>query len=363
MPRVFNFSPGPACLPTAVLQRAADEMLDWHGSGMSIMEMSHRSSVFMDLIQKIEQDLRDLMQIPPEYAVLFLAGGASSHFAALAMNLCQDPRSADYVDTGVWSKKAIAEAKRFCQVNVVAQEICDATTYIPAQSQWQMNSDAAYLHYTPNETITGLAFPFVPESGNVPLVADMTSMILSESIPVNKFGMIYAGTQKNLGSTGLSVVVIRKNLLVETPQRVPSLMSYQLLANNNCLLNTPPTYSWYLTGLYLEWMKAEGGLPAFQHLNQQKSTALYEVIDAYPDFYRNKIRPDCRSAMNVTFDLPTKAVEQKFLLAAEQRSLVNLRGHRLVGGIRASIYNAMPLEGVLALVDFMQDFCAKEGGK
>jgi len=360
MSRAFNFCAGPATLPEAVLKQARDEMLDWRGTGMSVMEMSHRSDEFVAIADAAEKDLRELAGISDDYAVLFMQGGASSQFSTIPLNLLGDKQSADYVNTGIWSKKAIAEAKRYGNVNVVASSEDSGFTTIPDQSSWNTSADAAYLHYTPNETIGGLEYDFIPDSGSVPLVADMSSTMLSRPVDINKFGLIYAGAQKNIGPSGLVVVIIRKDLLGKARKETPTMMNYQVIADNDSMYNTPATYSWYLSGLVFKWLKEQGGVKAMGEINARKARKLYDFIDTN-DFYANPIEPRFRSWMNVPFTLADDALNGEFLKGAEARQLLNLQGHRSVGGMRASIYNAMPEAGVDALIDYMSEF-AKERG-
>ncbi len=362
MRKVFNFSAGPAMLPEEVLLQAQSEMLDWNDTGMSIMELGHRGPEFQGVAKQAEVDLRELMSIPKHYHVFFLAGGASTQFAMVPLNLFGEKTIADYVDTGVWSKKAIAEASRYGTVNIAAQTTHrDHLAYIPLQHEWKLTKDAAYIHYTPNETIDGLEFQWVPQTGNVPLVADMTSMILSRPVNVNDFGIIYAGAQKNVGQAGLTVVIVREDLIKKPLPHTPTLYSYKLHAEHHSFYNTPPTYSWYIAGLVLAWMKRKGGVQAFYELNLRKANKLYSIIDKYKDFYLCKIHPDCRSLMNVMFYLQNESLTPLFLDEAAKIGLVNLRGHRVSGGVRASIYNAMPEEGVNLLADFMVDFVKRHG--
>ena len=355
MPEIYNFSAGPAVLPAAVLEQARDELLDWHGSGMSVMEMSHRSKEYLSIAEQAEADLRELLSIPANYRVLFLQGGATSQFSMVPMNLLRGKQQADYVNTGAWSKKAIAEARRYCDVSVVASSEDGNFTSIPAFDSWQRNTDAAYLHYTPNETIGGVEFHWVPESGDVPLVVDMSSTILSRPLDVSHFGVIYAGAQKNIGPAGLTVVIVREDLLGETLAGTPSMFDYRLHADNGSMLNTPPTFGWYLAGLVFKWLKQKGGLAAMATINQRKSERLYDAI-AQSDFYTSPVDADCRSWMNVPFTLADAALDGEFLSLSTSARLLNLKGHRSVGGMRASIYNAMPEAGVAALVDFMVEF-------
>jgi phosphoserine aminotransferase len=348
-------------LPEEVLKQAQAEMLDWNGTGMSVMEVGHRGPEFKIIAEKSEADLRELMEIPKNYHVLFLTGGATAQFAMVPLNLLGKKKTADYIDTGIWSKKAIAEAKRYGEVNVAAETQKGQLLSIPAEASWKLNSDAAYLHYTPNETIEGIEFHWVPQAGQVPLVADMSSMILSKPIDVSAYGVIYAGAQKNLGQAGITAVIIRDDLVQEPLPGTPTLYSYKVQAENQSFYNTPPTYSWYITGLVLEWMKRQGGIKHFAALTQRKAKKLYDVIDTYRDFYINPIQPDCRSNMNVVFNLKDPNLMQPFLDAATAAGLAKLKGHRTVGGLRASIYNAMPEEGVDALVDYMKDFAKRYG--
>jgi phosphoserine aminotransferase len=360
MSRVFNFSAGPAMLPTEVLEKAQQEITDWHGTGMSIMEMSHRGKEFMSVAQKAEADLRELMSISDDYAVLFLQGGATSQFAMVPMNLLRGNKTADYVNTGAWSKKAIAEAKKYCDVNLVASSENENFTTVPAFDSWHLNKDAAYLHYTPNETIGGVEFDYIPDCGDVPLVADMSSTILSRPVDVSKFGVIYAGAQKNIGPAGLTLVIVRKDLIGQVVDGTPSTFDYQKHAENDSMLNTPPTYAWYLAGLVFEWLKEKGGLTAMAEINKRKADKLYSAIDE-SDFYANPVDKPYRSWMNVPFTLADAALDKLFLEQATQKGLTTLKGHRSVGGMRASIYNAMPEEGVDALVAFMADFEKRNG--
>ncbi|MDY6979125.1 MAG: 3-phosphoserine/phosphohydroxythreonine transaminase [Pseudomonadota bacterium] len=360
MSRVFNFSAGPAMLPQEVLERAREEMLDWHGTGMSVMEMSHRGKEFMSIAEKATADLRELMAIPENYEILFLQGGASSQFAMVPMNLLRGKNKADYVNTGAWSKKAIAEAKKFCDVNLAASSEADGFSSAPEQSELQLSGDAAYVHYTPNETIGGVEFNYIPETGDVPLVADMSSTILSRPIDVSKYGVIYAGAQKNIGPAGLTVVIVRKDLIGETLDKTPAMFDYQVHAENDSMANTPPTYGWYLAGLVFEWLKEKGGLAGMAEINKRKSDKLYNAIDN-SDFYANPVKPDCRSWMNVPFTLANPDLDKTFLEEAAKQGLTTLKGHRSVGGMRASIYNAMPEAGVDTLVEFMADFEKRNG--
>lgn len=355
MSRVYNFSAGPAALPAEVLERASKELLDWNGTGMSVMEMSHRGKDYMSIAGKAEADLRQLMAIPDNYKVLFLQGGASSQFAMVPINLLGGKNSADYILTGQWSKKAIAEAKRYCEVNVVADTSASNFTTVPAQDSLKFNADAAYVHYTPNETIVGVEFPYVPDTGDVPLVADMSSTILSRPIDVSKYGLIYAGAQKNIGPAGLTIVIVRDDLIGQAKETMPAMFDYKIHVDNDSMYNTPPTYSWYLAGLVFEWLKDQGGLQGMAEINQRKAEKLYAAIDA-SDFYTSPVEKNCRSWMNVPFILASTELDSVFLEEAAKNSLVTLKGHRSVGGMRASIYNAMPEAGIDALVTFMAEF-------
>lgn len=360
MSRIFNFSAGPAALPEAVLAQARDEMLDWQGSGMSIMEMSHRGKEFMSVAAAAEADLRELMAIPDNYKVLFLQGGASAQFSAIPMNLLRGKQSADYINTGAWSKKAIAAAKSYCDVNVAASSEASKFTTIPAQNSWQLNADAAYLHYTPNETIGGVEYHWIPEAGDVPLVADMSSTILSRPIDVSRFGLIYAGAQKNIGPAGLTLVIVREDLLGDADPMLPGVLDYKIQADADSMINTPPTFGWYLAGLVFKWLKAQGGLQVMAQTNERKAGKLYAAID-HSDFYASPVDPACRSWMNVPFTLADPELDTVFLAEAKAAGLATLKGHRSVGGMRASIYNAMPEEGVDQLITMMQGFEKKHG--
>ena len=356
MRRVFNFSAGPAMLPQEVLEKAQAEMLDWHDAGMSVMEMSHRGKEYMSIAAQAEADLRDVMAIPDNYKVLFLQGGASSQFAMVPLNLLRGKNTADYYRTGSWSKKAIAEAKRYCDVNVVADtEIDGKFTTVPEEGSVTFNPDAAFVHYTPNETIEGVEFPYVPDTGDVPLVADMSSTILSRAIDVSKFAVIYAGAQKNIGLAGLTIVIVREDLIGDAKEGTPAMFDYAIHAKNDSMYNTPATYGWYFAGLVFSWLKEKGGLPGMAEINQRKAGKLYAAIDA-SSFYANPVAVNCRSWMNVPFTLPNADLDAAFLEGAKAAYLVTLKGHRSVGGMRASIYNAMPEAGVDALIAFMADF-------
>ena len=358
--RAYNFCAGPAALPEAVLQQAQAELLDYQGKGLSVMEMSHRSADYVAIAEQAEQDLRDLMNIPSNYKVLFLQGGASQQFAMIPLNLLRGKTSADYVNTGMWSDKAIKEAKKFCQVNVVASDEANNFRAVPAFESWQVNPQAAYLHYTPNETIHGVQFDFVPQT-NVPLVADYSSIILAEPIDVSKFGLIYAGAQKNIGPAGLVVVIVREDLLGDVVKGTPTMLDYKIHADNASMYNTPSTYAWYLSGLVFKWLKAQGGLSNMAQINHRKAAKLYAAIDNSGGFYSNPVAIANRSMMNVPFALTDASLDKSFLKEAEANHLLNLAGHRSVGGMRASIYNAVPEEGVDALISFMADFAKRHG--
>ena len=365
MTRLYNFCAGPAAIPTDVLLQAQADLLNWQQKGLSVMEMSHRSPEFVSIAKKAEQDLRDLMVIPDNYKVLFMQGGASSQFTMVPMNLLQGKTSADYINTGQWSKKAIAEAQRFCDVNVVASTEANGFTSAPSQQELTLNPEAAYVHYTPNETIGGVQFDYIPETNGVPLVADYSSSILSEEIDVSKFGMIYAGAQKNIGPAGLCIVIIRDDLLGagvlgNVLEGTPTMFSYKVMADNDSMYNTPPSYAWYLAGLVFAWLKEQGGVKAIAEINQRKAKKLYDFIDGSP-FYSSPVFVNNRSLMNVPFTLANSDLDKAFLAASEKAGLLNLAGHRSVGGMRASIYNAIEEKAVDALIAFMAEF-AKENG-
>lgn len=359
MARAFNFCAGPAALPEAVLKIAQEEMLDYQSRGLSVMEMSHRSAEIVAIAESAEQDLRDLMAIPENYKVLFLQGGASSQFSAVPLNLLGDKTVADYVNTGQWSKKAIKEAKKFCDVNVVATDEDNNFTAVPAFDSWNLSNDAAYLHYTPNETIGGVEFDFIPEV-NAPIVADMSSTILSRPLDVSKFGVIYAGAQKNIGPAGITVVIVREDLLGNASAATPTMLDYKTAAENDSMYNTPPTYAWYLAGLVFKWLKEQGGVEKMGEINKAKADKLYGYIDN-SDFYANPVALNNRSWMNVPFTLADAALDKEFLKQSEEAGLLNLKGHRSVGGMRASIYNAVPMEAIDALIGFMAEFEKSRG--
>ena len=359
MSRVFNFSAGPAALPAEVLEQLRTEMLDWHGQGMSVMEMSHRGKAFISIAQQAEADLRELLAVPANYRVLFLQGGATAQFAAVPFNLTTPDSVANYVNTGAWSKKAIGEAKRYCKVNVAADAGGNYST-VPARADWKLTPGAAYVHYTPNETIGGVEFHTVPDVGDVPLVADMSSTILSRPIDVSRFGVIYAGAQKNIGPAGLVVVIVREDLLGRARADTPTVFDWKAMAADGSMLNTPATYSWYVAGAVFQWIKRQGGLAAMERHNRAKAEKLYAAIDG-SGFYRNPVAKDARSWMNVPFVLPNADLDKPFLEGAKAAGLVALEGHRSVGGMRASIYNAMPMAGVDALVEYMKEFQRPRG--
>ncbi len=355
MDRVFNFSAGPAALPLEVLQQAQAEMVNWHGCGMSVMEMSHRGKEYMAIQAEAEADLRELMGIPANYKVLFLQGGASLQFAMVPMNLLRGKASADYLNTGEWSKKAIKEAKKYGAVNVIASSEDKNFSYAPAFSQWKLDPNAAYVHITQNETIGGVEIFETPDTGNVPLVSDMSSTILSRPFDVSKFGLIYAGAQKNIGPAGLTIVIVREDLIGQTVAGTPTMMDYQIQAENDSMYNTPPTYAIYIAGLVFKMLKAKGGIAAMEKTNRAKAKILYDVLDA-SSFFASPVAKENRSLMNIPFTLKNADLDEEFIKGAKARGMIQLKGHRSVGGMRASIYNAMPVEGVQALADFMREF-------
>jgi len=355
MERIYNFSAGPAVLPREVLEQARDELVNWQGCGMSVMEMSHRGKEYMGIQAQAEADLRELMGIPANYKVLFLQGGASSQFAMVPMNLLRGKASADYLNTGEWSKKAIKEAKKYGAVNVVASSEDKNFSYAPTQDAWKLDPSAAYVHYTPNETIGGVEIFWTPQTGDVPLVADMSSTILSRPMDVSSYGLIYAGAQKNIGPAGVTLVIVRDDLIGQTVAGTPTMFDYKTHADNESMYNTPPTYGIYIAGLVFKLLKAKGGLAAMEKTNRQKAALLYDYMDS-TGFYNSPVARENRSLMNIPFTLKDAALDEEFLKGAKGRGLVQLKGHRSVGGMRASIYNAMPVEGVQALVDYMKDF-------
>jgi len=360
MARAINFSAGPAALPEEVLKTAAEEMLDWHGSGMGVMEMSHRGKEFISIHAEAEADLRELMAIPKNYKVLFLQGGAIAENAIIPMNMLRGKSSADYINTGEWSKKSIKEAKKYCTVNVAASSEDRNFSYIPRRETWKLNPDAAYVHVCTNETIGGLEYHWVPDTGNVPLVADMSSHILSRPVDVSRYGLIYAGAQKNVGPAGLTLVIVRDDLIGKALPATPSAFDYQQQAENDSMLNTPPTYAIYIAGLVFKHLKKRGGLAAVEKDNIAKAKLLYDCLDA-SSFYVSPVDKADRSRMNVPFKLKDEALDGAFLKGTEALGMVQLKGHRSVGGMRASIYNSMPIAGVQKLVEYMKDFEKKNG--
>ncbi len=361
MSRIWNFSAGPAALPEEVLSQAQAELLDWHGAGCGVMEMSHRGKEFMSILAQAEEDLRELMGIPQQYKVLFLQGGATQQFAQIPMNLLAG-RSADYIVTGSWSKKAVKEAQRVGNVRVAATTEASNFTRLPTAEEIKLDPFAAYLHVCTNETIHGIEIPAerIADVG-VPLVADMSSHILSRPVPVEKFGLIYAGAQKNIGPSGLTLVIIHQDLLGMAPLTIPTVMDYAVMAENDSMLNTPPTFGIYMAGLVFQWLKRQGGLSAIEAMNVEKANLLYDCIDNSGGFYSNPVDPDCRSRMNVPFVLANPELDAAFLAESKAAGLVSLKGHKSVGGMRASIYNAVPLAAVQALVEFMNDFAQRKG--
>jgi len=355
MSRVYNFSAGPAVLPEEVLKQAGEEILNWHSSGMSVMEMSHRGKEFKEIAAQAESDLRQLMKVPENYVILFLQGGATGQFAAVPMNLLREKKKADYVLTGNWSKKAISEAKKYCDVNIVASNEDANLTYVPSFNKWDLSNDAAYIHYTSNETIGGVEFSWVPETGDVPLVCDMSSNILSRPIDISKFGVIYAGAQKNIGQAGLTIAIVRDDLAGDALPYTPAILNYKLQADAKSMYNTPPTYAIYIAGLTFQWIKKQGGIEAIEKKNIRKAEMLYSLIDA-SDLYHSPVANDSRSRMNVPFTVKKAGLDEQFLVEAKNNGLVQLKGHRSVGGMRASIYNAMPEKGVAKLCEFMKNF-------
>jgi len=359
--RVYNFSAGPAVLPKEVLQQAASEMLDWHGSGMSVMEMSHRGPEFISIYEQAEADLRELLAVPANYRILFMQGGGLGQNAIVPLNLAgrkAQPATIDFVHTGSWSGKSIKEAKRYANVNVAASGEAGGFTGVPAQDSWRLSDDAAYLHICTNETIDGVEFNFVPEAGDTPIVADMSSHILSRAVDVSKYGVIFAGAQKNIGPAGLTLVIVREDLLDSALPICPGVFNWRAVADADSMLNTPPTYAIYIAGLVFAHLKKLGGIAAMERINIDKARLLYAALDA-DDFYRNRVAPSARSRMNVPFYLRDESLNDKFLAGAKARGLLQLKGHKSVGGMRASIYNAMPIEGVQALVDYLNEFAGR----
>jgi len=364
---VYNFSAGPAVLPKEVLQQAADEMLDWHGSGMSVMEMSHRGKEFISIYEAAERDLRELLAVPDNYRILFMQGGALAENAIVPMNLVgmkSQPATVDFIDTGSWSAKSIKEAKKYANVNVAASSASNRYSAIPARDSWQLTKDAAYVHICSNETIDGIEFHYVPDvaaaTGGAPLVADMSSHILSRAIDVSKYGVIYGGAQKNIGPAGLTIVIVRDDLIGHALPVCPSAFDWKLVAENNSMYNTPPTYGIYIAGLVFQWLKRNGGVAAMELANIAKADLLYDYLDA-SGLFENRIAKECRSRMNVPFFLRDESLNDAFLAGAKDRGLLQLKGHKSVGGMRASIYNAMPIEGVRALVEYLKEFEKKYG--
>ncbi|MFC0250772.1 3-phosphoserine/phosphohydroxythreonine transaminase [Massilia consociata] len=360
--QIFNFSAGPAVLPREVLQQAAAEMLDWHGSGMSVMEMSHRGPEFISIYQQAESDLRELLAVPPNYRILFMQGGGLAQNAIIPLNLvgcCPQPATIDFIHTGSWSGKSIKEAKRYANVNVAASSEANGFNGVPPQESWRLTSHAAYLHICTNETIDGVEYDFVPDIGpRTPIVADMSSHILSRAIDVSKYGVIFAGAQKNIGPAGLTLVIVREDLLEDALPICPSAFHWKTVAEHDSMFNTPPTYAIYIAGLVFAHLKKQGGVAAMEQRNIEKARLLYEALDA-DDFYQNRVAPAYRSRMNVPFFLRDESLNDKFLAGAKARGLLQLKGHKSVGGMRASIYNAMPLEGVQALVDYLNEFAGR----
>jgi len=355
MSRMYNFSAGPSMLPEAVLQQAQQEMLDWRGSGMSVMEMSHRGKHFAKIAEQVEADLRELLAIPNNYQVLFLQGGATAQFSMIPLNLLAGKAKACYVNTGAWSEKAIADAGHYCEVVLSASSEAENFTSIPTPTTWRVDPEAAYLHYTSNETIHGVEFQDIPDAQGLPLVSDMSSNILSRPVDISRFGLIYAGTQKNMGPSGVTVVIVRDDLIGHAAKTTPGVFDYAVQAKNQSMLNTPATYNWYLVGLVLTWLKGQGGVAAIEQRNIAKAAKLYQFIDQSA-LYRNPVQMACRSRMNLPFILADDNLDKAFLTEAEANGLQELKGHRSVGGMRASIYNAMPEAGVDALIAFMAEF-------
>jgi len=360
MKRVFNFSPGPAMLPEPVLRRAQAELLDWRNSGMSVMEVSHRGTDFIEFAAQSERNLRELLAVPANFKVLFLQGGATLQFAAVPLNIAPAGAVVDYVVTGNWGEKAVQEAERYARVNVAATSKASNFTTIPDPATWKVSKDAAYLHYTPNETVFGVEFHRIPEVSAAPLVVDMSSTLLSRPIDVSRFGVIYAGAQKNIGPAGLAIVIVREDLLGRARRETPGVVDYKTMAESDSMWNTPSTLAWYFAGLVFDWLKEQGGLAAMGAVNKRKAAKLYAAIDG-SGFYKNPVDKDCRSWMNIPFTLADAALDKPFLQEAKAAGLTNLKGHRVVGGMRASIYNAMPEAGVDALIQFMADFAKRHG--
>ena len=361
MSRAFNFSAGPAALPEAVLRQAQAELLEWGGERASVMEISHRGRAFEALVEESEQDLRDLLGAPADYRILFLQGGATQHFVQIPMNFAAPARRADYIVTGAWGQKAVAEAAHYARVNVAASSEAGGFRSIPDRASWRLSDDAAYVHYTSNETIHGVEFRDIPDVGDVPLVVDASSDILSRPFDISRVALLYAGAQKNIGPSGLVIMVVRDDLLARCAPDIAKILNYSVHAANRSLLNTPPTFAWYLAGLVFKWLKAQGGVAAMGEINRRKSELLYAAIDGSGGFYTNPVHATARSWMNIPFTLPDPALDAAFLAESRSAGLLALKGHKLVGGMRASLYNAMPLEGVLALTEFMADFARRHG--
>lgn len=361
MGRAFNFSAGPAALPEPVIEQARGELPDWRGTGASVLELSHRGPEFMDVAAQAEADLRTLLAIPGEYAVLFLTGGATTQQALIALNFADQGQPADYVVTGHWGRIAVDQVEPVMPVNVAADNAAGGCIDIPPASEWRLSENAAYLHYTDNETIHGVEFPDLPQAGDAPLIGDFSSNIGSRPLDFSRLGMVYAGAQKNLGPSGISLAVIRPDLLERSGQPRAPMFDYRAHARAGSMLNTPPTFNWYLAGLVFKWMLAEGGVAEFERRSARKAAMLYSAIDGSGGFYRNRVAPAVRSRMNVPFFLHDKSLEPQFLEQAADAGLIGLKGHRALGGIRASIYNAMPEAGVRALVDFMDAFRNRHG--
>ena len=360
MSRIFNFSAGPATLPEAVLKQVQADMLEWQGTGMSVMEMSHRDKPFMSIAQAAEKDLRELMGIPANYKVLFLQGGATAQFTYIPMNLLRGKTGADYILTGDWGKKAAKEAGKYCKVNVAASSEADKFTNVPSRDSWKLDPNAAYVHYTPNETIHGVEFHAVPETNGVPLVGDFSSTILSRPLDVSKFGLIYAGAQKNIGPSGVTIVIVREDLIGQALPNTPGIFDYKQMAENESMLNTPPCFAWYVSGLVFKYLREQGGLTAVAERNERKAKLLYDYIDSEP-FYANPVAKADRSWMNLPFTLKNAELDADFLKGSVAAGMSGLKGHRAVGGMRASMYNAMSEAGVQALISYMKEFARTKG--
>ncbi len=358
--RPFNFSPGPAMLPEDVLKEVQADLLDWKGRGLSVIEMTHRGEDFLGIAHQADADLRRLIGIPDHYKILFLQGGATGQNAAVPLNLLGDKTTADYIHTGHWSSRSISEAEKYGKVNIAASGESSGFWHVPPQSEWKLSADPAYVHICANETISGVEFQFTPDTGNIPLVADMSSNILSRPFDINRFGLIYAGAQKNIGPTGVTVVIVREDLMGKVKKICPSIIDYTLEEEYEWMYNTPPTFPVYVSGLVFAWLLKQGGLTAIEKVNIAKAEKLYAEIDR-TDFYTNKVHKQDRSRMNVTFFLPSEELDDRFAAEAKEHGLLNLKGHKIAGGIRASIYNAMPMEGVDKLIEFMHAFEKKYG--